>query len=59
MTGIIITGLTGSGKTQIAFELARKINGEVINLDRTFTWKYFPLSSGMSDVKEQKGSLSL
>lgn len=54
MIGIIITGLTGSGKTEVAFNVARKIGGEVINLDRTFTWKYFPLSSGMSDVHGQK-----
>ncbi len=54
MNGIFITGPTTSGKTKIAYELARKINGEVINFDLTQTYKGFEISSSSSDALNEK-----
>lgn len=32
---VVLTGLTGSGKTDLAISLARKINGKIITVDST------------------------
>ena len=31
---IVITGPTGVGKTKLSIELAKKMNGEIINADK-------------------------
>ncbi len=53
MNGIAIIGPTTSGKTEIAYEVARRLNGEVINFDLTQTYKYFEISSGASDAHKE------
>src|SRR3989344_3752226 len=52
---IAIIGPNGVGKTAVAFEIARRIGGEVINLDKIYTFKGFNVSSGLSDTLKQKG----
>ena len=54
MKAITIIGPNGVGKTAIAFELARRLGGEVINLDKIYLFKYFPISSGLSDTLREK-----
>ncbi|MBI2099419.1 hypothetical protein HYT45_03360 [Candidatus Uhrbacteria bacterium] len=52
---IAIIGPTGVGKTSVAFALARQLgNGEVINLDKIYLFKHFPISSGLSDTLKEK-----
>ena len=36
---IVVTGPTGSGKTKLSIELAKKFNGEIINADSTQIYK--------------------
>ena len=54
MKAITIIGPNGVGQTAIAFELARRLGGEVINLDKIYLFKYFPISSGLSDTLREK-----
>ncbi|MBI2036816.1 MAG: hypothetical protein HYT14_00440 [Candidatus Liptonbacteria bacterium] len=55
-SAMAIIGPTTSGKTAVAYELARRIGGgEVVNLDKIACFKNFPLSSGVSDALEEKG----
>ena len=42
---IIITGLTGSGKSSIALDLARKYNGEIISADSVQVYKHLNIGS--------------
>jgi|GEM_PF-3162057 len=52
-TAIATIGPTGSGKTDVAFELARTFGaGEVINLDKIYTYRGFSIGSGFSDTKK-------
>lgn len=51
---IAIIGPTGVGKTAVAFEIARSIGGEVVNLDKIYTFKNFPISSGLSETIKEK-----
>ncbi len=50
---ICIVGPTGVGKTTKAFELAKALDGEVINLDKIYTYKKFLLATGLSDSKKE------
>ncbi len=54
-SAIAIIGPTGVGKTAVAFALARRLgNGEVINLDKIYLFKHFPISSGLADTLKEK-----
>ena len=39
---IVITGPTGVGKTKLSVELAKKVNGEIINADsmQVYLWSW-------------------
>lgn len=52
---ITIIGPNGAGKTAVAFELARRMGGEVVNLDKIYLYRGFPVSSGLSDTLDEKG----
>ena len=43
---IIITGQTATGKTKLALELAKKLNGELINFDSRQIYKYLDIITG-------------
>lgn len=53
--GLMILGPNGSGKTKIAFELARRHGGEIINLDRTYLYRGFPVTTGLQDTLQETG----
>jgi tRNA dimethylallyltransferase len=42
---IVITGPTGCGKTALAIELAKQVDGEIINADSVQVYKYFDIGS--------------
>jgi tRNA dimethylallyltransferase len=52
---IIIQGPTASGKSDLAVELARKFNGEVISADSRQVYKKMDLGSGKITEKEMMG----
>ena len=50
---IIITGATGSGKSKYAVELAKKINGIIVNCDSMQIYKQIPILSAQPNQDEQ------
>jgi len=48
---IIITGQTATGKTDLAFQYAKKYNGEIINFDSRQIYKYLDIITG-KDIPE-------
>lgn len=52
---LVIVGPTASGKSDLAVELARKLNGEVISADSRQVYKGLDIGSGKITKKEMKG----
>lgn len=50
---LIIGGPTTTGKTKVAFEIARRINGEVIHADLYYFYSSFSTSTGLADIKKE------
>lgn len=51
---IVITGPTGVGKTKLSIELAKKLNGEIINADSTQVYKEMDIATAKVTKEEQK-----
>ena len=51
---IVIAGPTASGKSDIAVELAEKINGEIISADSMQIYKYMDIGSAKITKKEMR-----
>lgn len=47
---LAMVGPTTTGKTDIAFEIARRVGGEVVNLDLYYLYDGFSIASGLSDT---------
>ena len=52
---ICIVGPTGVGKTKLSVELAKKLNGEVINADSTQVYKGLDVATAKITEKEKDG----
>ena len=52
---IAIVGPTASGKTKIAIDLAKQINGEVISADSRYVYKGFDIASAKPTMEERDG----
>lgn len=52
---IVIVGPTGIGKTKLSIELAKKINGEIINADSTQVYKGLDIATAKVTEQEKKG----
>ncbi len=52
---IAIAGPTASGKTKMAIDLAKQINGEVISADSRYVYKGFNIASAKPTLEEQEG----
>lgn len=52
---IAIVGPTASGKTQMAIDLAKQIDGEIISADSRYVYKGFNIASAKPTVEEQDG----
>lgn len=50
---IVIVGPTGVGKTKLSIELAKKLNGEIINADSVSIYKHLNIGSAKPTVEEQ------
>ena len=51
---VVILGPTGVGKTKLSVELAKKINGEVINADSTQVYKGLDIATAKVTLKEKE-----
>lgn len=52
---IVIVGPTGSGKTGVSIEIAKKIGGEVISADSRAIYKYMNIGTAKPSKKEMDG----
>lgn len=52
---ICIVGPTGVGKTKLSIELAKKLNGEIINADSTQVYKELDIATAKIKEKEKEG----
>ena len=52
---IVITGPTGVGKTKMSVEVAKKINGEIINADSTQIFKGLDIATAKVTKEEMEG----
>ncbi len=52
---IAVTGPTASGKTKLAIELAKKLNGEIISADSRLVYKGFNIACAKPSLEEQEG----
>lgn len=52
---IAIVGPTASGKTKMAIDLAKQINGEVISADSRYVYKGFDIASAKPTMEERDG----
>lgn len=52
---IAIVGPTASGKTKMAIDLAKQINGEVISADSRYVYKGFDIASAKPTMEEREG----
>ena len=52
---IVIVGPTGIGKTKLSIELAKKLDGEIINGDSVSIYKKLDIGSAKPTKEEQSG----
>lgn len=52
---IIVTGPTAVGKTELAIDLANKVNGEIISADSIQVYRYMDIGSAKILPSETKG----
>ncbi len=52
---IVIVGPTGVGKTKLSIELAKKLNGEIINADSTQIYKSLDIATAKIKPNEMEG----
>lgn len=52
---IAIAGPTASGKTKMAIELAKQIDGEIISADSRLVYKGFDIASAKPTIEEREG----
>lgn len=55
MNTICLIGPTGVGKTRLALDLAKTLDGEIVNLDKIYIYKDFSLGTGLSDNDTEPG----
>jgi len=51
---LLIGGPTASGKSKLAIDIAKEINGEIINADSMQVYKNFPILTSQPTIKEKK-----
>ena len=52
---ICIVGPTGVGKTKLSIELAKKLNGEIIDTDSTQVYKGMDIATAKVTEEEKEG----
>ena len=51
---VLIGGPTASGKSKLAINIAKEINGEIINADSMQVYKNFPILTSQPTTEEKK-----
>lgn len=52
---LAIVGPTASGKTKLAIEAAKSLNGEIISADSRQNYKHIPISTATPSIEERQG----
>ncbi|KAI9709470.1 MAG: hypothetical protein M1820_003230 [Bogoriella megaspora] len=52
---VAVIGATGTGKSQLAVEIAKRFNGEIINADAMQLYEEFPIITNKMSAEEQEG----
>jgi tRNA dimethylallyltransferase len=52
---VAVLGPTGSGKSELALQIAEKFNGEVLNCDSLQVYRYFDIGTAKLPVAERRG----
>lgn len=52
---LAIVGPTASGKTKLAIEAAKSLNGEIISADSRQNYKHIPISTATPSIEEREG----
>jgi tRNA dimethylallyltransferase len=52
---VVVAGPTGSGKSDLALELAGSIGGEIVNCDSVQLYRYMDIGSAKTPVDERRG----
>ena len=52
---IAVVGPTASGKTKLAIDLAKQIDGEIISADSRYVYKGFDIASAKPTIEEREG----
>ena len=52
---VAIAGPTGSGKSELALQLARRFDGEVVNCDSVQIYRFFNIGTAKLPEKDQRG----
>ncbi|HAA89930.1 MAG: tRNA dimethylallyltransferase [Thermoanaerobacterales bacterium 50_218] len=52
---VVVVGPTAVGKSEVAVELALRLNGEIISADSIQVYKYFKIGAAKLSPEEQKG----
>jgi len=55
LTAIAVVGPNGSGKTSLAAKLARATDGAIVNADKTYVFRGFPIGTGLADTLKEPG----
>ena len=52
---IVITGPTASGKTDLAIQTAKRLNGEIISADSMQIYRYMNIGTAKPTIEERQG----
>lgn len=52
---IAIVGPTASGKTKLAIDMAKRVNGEIVSADSRLVYKGFDIASAKPTIEEREG----
>jgi tRNA dimethylallyltransferase len=52
---VAVAGPTGSGKSELALQIAEKFNGEVINCDSLQVYRHFDIGTAKLPISERRG----
>ena len=55
---ILLGGATASGKSALAYDLAKELDGEIVNADSMQIYKNFPILTSQPDYKKKKNKTS-
>jgi tRNA dimethylallyltransferase len=52
---VVIAGPTGTGKSELALEIAENFNGEIVNCDSLQVFRYFDVGTAKLPLEERRG----